>query len=238
VIKLSYREFDSFINAYHLTSLATNPGEHSYIIDNDGLVNLQDYKDSIKRIFKTNPGLNGILLNDFDFFSGTDIQLFTDLKITFSALKLYLKIGESKASITLALMPLKLGFDGLICTKAFAAKKSFRIEIEKNNPIPGITDTPYSKDIKTLRKQIDEIDKELILLLARRLEYVKSLAEIKSGAQIPIIQPDRWKEVLDDAIKQGKQKGLSEAFVLQVFNAIHLEAVKTHIKVINPTLKD
>ena len=67
-----------------------------------------------------------------------------------------------------------------------------------------------------LRKQIDEIDKSIINLLAKRMETVKKIGQLKKKRNIPVLDKSRWKKVIKS--KKG--------FVKKIYNIIHEEALK------------
>ncbi|KKT48035.1 MAG: Chorismate mutase [Candidatus Gottesmanbacteria bacterium GW2011_GWA2_44_17] len=67
-----------------------------------------------------------------------------------------------------------------------------------------------------LRKQIDEIDKSIINLLAKRMETVKKIGQLKKKSNIPVLDKSRWKKVIKS--KKG--------FVKKIYNIIHEEALK------------
>lgn len=61
-------------------------------------------------------------------------------------------------------------------------------------------------DLIELRKQIDEIDSQLIPLLLKRMECSKGVAEYKVKNGIPVLNEKREQEILDNvAAKCGEQ---------------------------------
>lgn len=63
-------------------------------------------------------------------------------------------------------------------------------------------------DLIELRKQIDEIDEQLIPLLLRRMEVAKGVAEYKVARGIPVLNEEREQQILDNvAEKCGDQGG-------------------------------
>ncbi len=59
----------------------------------------------------------------------------------------------------------------------------------------------YLSELKRLRERIDEIDKEIISLLEKRLEIAQKIGKIKARASLPIQDEKREKEVLQRAGK-------------------------------------
>lgn len=58
------------------------------------------------------------------------------------------------------------------------------------------------------------------------MEISRRIGRIKRDNKISIIQTSRWDKVLASVIEKGREEGLDEDFVRQVFNAIHEASVK------------
>lgn len=63
-------------------------------------------------------------------------------------------------------------------------------------------------DMPQLRRQIDEIDRELVALLAERLTFIDRAAEIKMRDGLPAKIPARVEEVVANIVLQGQKAGL------------------------------
>lgn len=60
-------------------------------------------------------------------------------------------------------------------------------------------------DLLGLRKQIDEIDNELIPLLLKRMSVSEQVAQYKAERGMPVLNSEREQQILDDvASKCGK----------------------------------
>jgi chorismate mutase len=77
-----------------------------------------------------------------------------------------------------------------------------------------------------LRKEIDEIDEEVIKWLGKRMEIVKRIGQHKKEAGLDSLQLERWKEVVEDRLEKGSAQGLSRNFLLKLLQAIHEEALR------------
>lgn len=77
------------------------------------------------------------------------------------------------------------------------------------------------KQLNILRKQIDEIDKKLIVLLAQRAAVSKKIGDSKKKHNKPVLDAKRWKTVLQTRIQQGKIHTLPEDFIKKIFTLIH-----------------
>lgn len=53
------------------------------------------------------------------------------------------------------------------------------------------------KEIETYRKQIDEIDNQILKFLNDRMEIVKEIGRVKQTSGTSIYRPEREKEILD-----------------------------------------
>jgi chorismate mutase len=82
------------------------------------------------------------------------------------------------------------------------------------------------------RRQLDEMDEQLVTLLARRLNICREVAAYKIEAQIPMMQHARVKEVIQRAAQNGKSKGLSESFVAALYTLIIDEACRIEDEII------
>lgn len=75
--------------------------------------------------------------------------------------------------------------------------------------------------LENYRKEIDEIDSQLITLLQKRFEVVKKVGIYKKEHNLKPLQPARWQEVLDSKKLMAKNIWLDEKFVEDVWNRIH-----------------
>lgn len=76
------------------------------------------------------------------------------------------------------------------------------------------------------RKKIDSLDKKLIALIGERERVVKEIGIYKAKHNIPPLQANRFKEVLEKSIASGEKEGLSATFVSEMMNAIHKESLR------------
>ena len=84
----------------------------------------------------------------------------------------------------------------------------------------------YETRMQKLRHSVDEIDDDLVDLLARRMDVVRAMGDLKHRYQVSTLQPARWKEILTTRLAAARKKGLREEFVSQVYEIIHEEAIQ------------
>jgi chorismate mutase len=88
-----------------------------------------------------------------------------------------------------------------------------------------------------LREQIDKLDDKIIQVFEKRMKIVEEIGRYKKEQNITILQTKRWDDLLKARIALGTRKGLSEEFILKVFQAIHQESINHQNLVMNRELQ-
>lgn len=83
--------------------------------------------------------------------------------------------------------------------------------------------------LAALRSEIDDIDDELLQLLARRMNVSTQIGEYKKEKGLTVVQMDRWKQILTAHIESGENLGLSKELIEKVFEAIHKASIKSQL---------
>ncbi len=97
-----------------------------------------------------------------------------------------------------------------------------------------IRDTNQStENLSQLRKQIDDHDANILEVLAARMRIAEEIGTYKKEHNIPILQTERYDEILQKYIAQAKQLNLSPDFIKTVFVAIHEESVRHQMEIMN-----
>lgn len=96
-------------------------------------------------------------------------------------------------------------------------------------PIDGST----QDEIEHIRQIIDSLDAEVVDLIGKRMDIVKSLAILKNKNNMPIYQVDRWSEIIESRTSWGKKNNLDAEFLLKLFELIHDKSIKTQIQIKN-----
>lgn len=87
------------------------------------------------------------------------------------------------------------------------------------------------RDLAGMRGEIDEIDDELLQLLAHRMKVSEQIGEYKKSHNVTVVQMERWKKILADHINTGNDLGLSSELVIEVFEAIHQASIERQSRV-------
>ncbi|MBQ9363637.1 MAG: bifunctional 3-deoxy-7-phosphoheptulonate synthase/chorismate mutase type II [Bacteroidaceae bacterium] len=90
-----------------------------------------------------------------------------------------------------------------------------------------------TENIKALRKQIDEIDNQLIDTLAKRMRISREIGQYKKEHGMTIIQTSRYNEIMEKRGAQGALLGIGQECVRKIFELIHEESVNQQVAVIN-----
>lgn len=99
-------------------------------------------------------------------------------------------------------------------------------------------DVLVNEKLHHLRQRIDALDEQLINILAERMRISSNIGELKSDEGIAILQPERWKWILENAIKMGDGLDVSEEFLTALFNIIHNGSINRQIDVMRRSIHD
>jgi chorismate mutase len=91
----------------------------------------------------------------------------------------------------------------------------------------------FLETIENLRHKIDEIDLELLNLLARRMRVAEDIGRYKLRNNISILQTARWNDILEKGFAHGRERGLNDEFVEKYLSAVHQESIAHQQKVMH-----
>lgn len=103
------------------------------------------------------------------------------------------------------------------------------LEILRNLKVRRAIDTSddFVRELTKLRTQIDEYDARIMEALGRRMMIADKIGALKKERNVAVLQPKRWREVLDRMTSEGSRLNLSNEFIQKLFHAIHQESI-TH----------
>lgn len=90
-----------------------------------------------------------------------------------------------------------------------------------------------TESLSALRKQIDELDNELMNLLTKRMRVSREIATYKQKHNMAVVQAGRYSEILEKRGAQGVLCGMDATFVKKIYEAIHEESVRQQMEIIN-----
>lgn len=86
-----------------------------------------------------------------------------------------------------------------------------------------------TENISVLRKQIDEIDEQLLAILAKRNRISREIGTYKKENNMPVLQTGRYNEILEKRASMGEAMNLDKEFVFAIMKAIHEESVRIQL---------
>lgn len=154
--------------------------------------------------------------------------------------------GKRELVAPLSQQALDMGFNGLIieshCQPDCAwSDASQQITPEILNFILHtlvIRDSHQStENLALLRQQIDQIDNELLDILAKRMRVSREIGQYKKEHRMPVLQANRYNDVIKTRLKIGEEMAMSTEFLKAVLLAIHEESVRQQIEVLNDRVR-
>lgn len=97
-------------------------------------------------------------------------------------------------------------------------------------PHPPTADDPR---LAALRQQIDDIDRGMLALVARRMDLSRSIAAIKRETGLTVYQSKRWSSLVLDRLQQADTLGLDADFTKHLLEMIHAESVRVQLDLQN-----
>ncbi len=87
-----------------------------------------------------------------------------------------------------------------------------------------------TENISVLRKEIDELDAQLLQLLAKRMGISCEIGTYKKEHNMPVLQSNRYDEILKSRREMGERLELDGEFVNKIMTSIHEESVRVQMK--------
>lgn len=97
-----------------------------------------------------------------------------------------------------------------------------------------IRDTKQTtENLTELRRQIDEIDNDLLAILAKRMRISREIGQYKKEHNMPVLQTVRYDEILEKRTSNAERMGMETSFIKTVLEAIHEESIRQQIEILN-----
>ena len=137
---------------------------------------------------------------------------------------------------------LDLGFDGLIVESHCNPDGAW--SDAKQQVTPDVLDYILSllvirdehtstEGIRQLRNQIDDVDNELMDLLAKRMRICREIGVYKKEHNMTVLQANRYNEILEKRGAQGSLIGIDPECIAHIFELIHEESVRQQLEIVN-----
>lgn len=139
-----------------------------------------------------------------------------------------------------------LGFDGLMIESHITPDSAWSDAKQQVTPTQlaeildqiiwrrenGVNEESHAALLK-LREQIDQLDDELMQILAARMKIADKIGLYKKENNITILQTKRWNEILERALAKSEQLNLSKEFLVKYFDSVHIESIQHQNKIMN-----
>jgi len=93
-------------------------------------------------------------------------------------------------------------------------------------------DPLFENKLEELRRRIDQIDHEMMEILASRMELVHQIGEYKKQNKVTALQINRWSQMMDDRTNLAAKLHLDETFIKILFQLIHEDSVRQQTELI------
>lgn len=86
--------------------------------------------------------------------------------------------------------------------------------------------------LEYLRQLMDNLDAEIIDLLAKRLELSEQVADVKKTCNMTAFQPGRWRDMVEAISKRAETRQLPKEFIVELYEKIHHESIRKQLAVL------
>ncbi len=149
--------------------------------------------------------------------------------------------GKRELIAPLSQQALDMGFNGLIIESHCNPDSAWSDAAQQITPevLHYILNTLVVRDqhqstdnLALLRRQIDELDNELLEVLAKRMRVSCEIGRYKKEHSMPILQANRYNDVMSTRLKNGEAMGIDADFLRKVYLAIHEESVRRQVEIL------
>jgi isochorismate pyruvate lyase len=81
-------------------------------------------------------------------------------------------------------------------------------------------------ELRAFRQEIDQLDQQMAILLAKRFRIVDQVIAIKQAKQIPALLPDRIEEVVENAKRRGTELNIPVESMEKLWRLLIAETIR------------
>lgn len=149
--------------------------------------------------------------------------------------------GKRELIAPLSQQAMDLGFDGLIIEAHCSPDCAWSDKAQQVTPealayiIRNLVirdESITTESLTELRSQIDKLDDQLLELLSRRMRVSRDIGQYKKEHNMPVLQTQRYEELLARRAGQAEQMGMDREFMRTVLQAIHEESIRQQMEVL------
>ena len=150
--------------------------------------------------------------------------------------------GRRELIAPLCQQAMDLGFDGLLVESHCNPDEAW--SDAKQQVTPDVLDYILSllvirdekvttEGIQQLRRQIDELDNQVMEVLSKRMRVCREIGQYKKEHNMTVFQSNRYNEILEKRGAQASVCGVDPECAAHIFELIHQESVRLQIEIIN-----
>jgi chorismate mutase len=145
----------------------------------------------------------------------------------------------------IAQMALDLNFDGLMIESHVDSDAAWSDAAQQLTPgdlstllrslhlRSGFSPNPkFASQLELLREKVDDIDRQLLETLSRRMHLVEQAGEYKKENNVAIFQLERWREIFESRPEWAKSLKLDPAFAREIFQLIHAQSIDVQERIL------
>ena len=150
--------------------------------------------------------------------------------------------GKRDLIAPLSQQAMDLGFDGLIIESHCNPDNAWSDASQQVKPdvLAYILDmlivretSQSTENLNELRRQIDELDNQLLDLLAKRMRVSREIGQYKKEHDMPVLQTARYDEILSKRVSQAQDMDMDGEFMKTILAAIHEQSIRQQMVIIN-----
>lgn len=159
--------------------------------------------------------------------------------------------GKRDLIMPVSQMALDLNFDGLIIESHINPDQAWSDSAQQLTPadlgqliaqlqtrIATVNNPLLESQLEVIREHIDEVDRELLEVLSRRMRLVEKAGEYKKLNNLSIFQMERWKKVFETRPIWAENLQINPEFVGELYKLIHTESIKKQEEIMEGKLQE
>ena len=233
--------------AEEITSGTVSPAELTVLVKNPVSPDVRLWKGAIERIGKV--GITRIFAVHRGFQTGQPTPYRNApvwsvpfaLRLEMPEIPLLLDpshmAGKTELIPDLSAQAMSLGYDGLMVEVHHnpAQAKSDSLQQLTPDELTALISNLVVRSDKTdtglsnLRRQLDETDDTLFMLILQRMQISKQIGAFKREHNLPVLQEKRYAKILKNRMAWARKNGLDDEVVKRIMEALHEESCRWQI---------
>jgi chorismate mutase len=142
--------------------------------------------------------------------------------------------GKTELVPDLSAQAMSLGYDGLMIEVHHSPSNAWSDREQQLTPdeLKTLMSNLVLREDKTdtglsnLRRQLDETDDTLFMLILQRMQISKQIGAYKREHNLPVLQEKRYAKILKNRLDWARKNGLDDEVVQRIMEALHEESCR------------